>query len=116
MKGKPPKEILERREQSRPKKKNTQKSESNWDWKTWAGLVLGVAGLILGALILLPQVSVSLDTPTDRGGSFSTPFIISNDSLLPLANVTVQSYIVRSVSVNQGATINAAGGDYIPPE
>jgi len=49
--------------------------------------VLGVPGLIVGILSLLPRLSVVAQDPLDDHNPFLAPFVISNDGILSLYNL-----------------------------
>jgi hypothetical protein len=115
MTGKTPKAIRDRRKEERPKKKSQDKPSPGWDWKFGAGIVLAIAGLILGALGLQARPTVSLDQPLDPRDIFSSPFVISNDGALGLNDVDVYSYVVRAVDVNGNVNQNQAVDHYAPP-
>jgi hypothetical protein len=95
MRGKPPKEIEERRNQKPGKKPEAAPSRWTWDWKYSLATALAIAGLILGAISLQARPTVSLEAPLDPADVLTTPFVISNDGMLSLNSVNVESYFSR---------------------
>jgi hypothetical protein len=115
MKGKPPKEIRERRAQQPRKKTPPTPPTKSWDWKYWAALGITAAGTILGAIALLARPTASLDAPLDVTNVFTTPVVISNDGQLTLNEVGVIWYI-RDIRYKNGGQINRGTlAGFVPP-
>jgi hypothetical protein len=71
------------------KRKRSRKSKDNLTF--FVGTALGVLGLILGSIALIPimraKPTVSLEPPLDPGNVFSTPFEIRNSGEVSLHNI-----------------------------
>ena len=120
MRAKLPKEVVARRNQpTRPKPVTAAHSEWKWDWKYWLATVLAVAGLILGAITLQARPTISLESPLDPNDVFSTPIIISNDGMLALNTVNVQSFFTYiNYEGKQSTRVQhyEIGGGFSPPD
>lgn len=119
MKAKPPKEIRERREQSRPTPKKRPPQTSRLDWKFWAGVSIGLLGLILSAVGLVLGLragpTVSLETPLDSSNVLTTPVEIANNGPLDLTNVRVETYVRNLVTAGGGVVQDVMQINYFPP-
>jgi len=87
---------------------------TQWDWKSWVGVAIGLVSLILGSLILESRPTLSLDAPTKPEDILSTQAIISNDGALPLEDVDVAVFIrkIQGPKYSAGPT---TGTRYQPP-
>jgi hypothetical protein len=116
MKGKPPKEILDRRairQQSHPEPKPTKR----WPWKMIElilGIGIGVAGLTLTALQFQARPTVSLDTPLNPGNALSAPVILSNDGLVDINDVKIIWYTKELKAANGAQSTHALDGGVVP--
>ncbi len=66
--------------------------------------VLAILGFLISLLTLFPRITVSNDAAIDPTDSFSTPFVVSNDGLLPLLSVRSLLYI-KAVQLARGNQI-----------
>jgi hypothetical protein len=118
MRGKPPKEIQKRREESRPKKLQPAPVEAKWDWKYWAAFGITLAGALLGAIALRAKPTASLEPPLDPNDVLTTRVVISNDGMLDLENVTIAS-VEEDVLFGSTGHVNRStkslGEKYSPP-
>jgi hypothetical protein len=57
--------------------------------------LVGVPGIVVGILSLLPRASVSPNDPLDPSTPFSSPFVVSNDGYAELYDVTFYCTPVR---------------------
>jgi len=74
-----------------PSKQQRIKQPKIIKWNKILAFLLGSAtlfGALTGALALLPKVSVTTSGPLESSKPFSAPFIISNDSILPIHTIT----------------------------
>jgi hypothetical protein len=114
MRGKPPKEILERRESPPPRKPAQQPSTVEWDWKFWAGLSLAIAGLILTALGLQARPAVSLEAPLDPKDVLTTPIEFNNGGWLDLEDVKIITFVRKIERLGNIISSNITFG-FVPP-
>lgn len=77
-----------------------------------AGFVLAVGGLILGAQA---RPTISLEPPLDPNDVLTTRFIISNDGVLALENVTVQSFLKNFEDARHNKIGTAIGLNFVAP-
>jgi hypothetical protein len=73
------------------------------------GLLIGVAGLILGALVLLSRPTVSLGSTVDPDNPLTTEAIISNDGQLDLEDVSIENY-APTLNYQSGLTFTDFSG------
>jgi hypothetical protein len=94
MKGKPPKEIRERRgQQPRREQVSIQPPKPFLKKLEWIlGIGVGITGLLLTALQYQARPTVSLGTPLDPSDVMTTPITISNDGLTDLKDMRFQSF------------------------
>jgi hypothetical protein len=90
-------------------------SKPRFDWKVWAGIAIGILGLILGALGLRARPTVSLESPLDPKDILTTPFVISNDGMLDLENIEVQTFLIQIQYQNLWLERKSIGLKYFPP-
>jgi hypothetical protein len=118
--GKPPKEIQDRREPG--KKQSTQRPEKDAPQtkdsrvlylkaavRLIGGLILwtsAILGLVSGWVAMIPRVSVSQNQSLSPSDPFSTPFVVSNDGPLPLMNVRFYCAVSKVAAANQGSVID----------
>jgi hypothetical protein len=108
-KGRPPKELLERRK-GPPRKPPTPPSKStSLDWKFWSGMALAIAALFLTVLGLWLAVedrpTVSLGPPLDFTKLLSTQVTMVNNGVLPITNVSFGVF-VKHCEISKRVAIN----------
>ena len=95
-----------------PSQKPSRQPGKKWDY---VGVAIGLAGLILGAIVLESRPTASLEAATDPRNIFSTQIVISNDGAIPLEDVDVGVFI-RGVRYLDGSVMQRASGTrYQPP-
>src|SRR5258708_2705144 len=121
MRGKPPKEIRERRVR-RLHKESAEKRRTILGMEPWAfyltilGLLIGVVSLALAGLGLQARPAVSLEAPLDPNNLLTTPVEFTNSGLLDLKSVKIIIFERLVTYTNDVRTANNAAGLDSAPE
>jgi hypothetical protein len=117
-KGRPPKELLERRKEGHHKPHIPSDESNAVDWKFWSGMAVAVVGILLAVLGLWLAVedrpTVSLGPLVDATNLLSTQVIIVNNGVLPLRDVSVATFLQHALIGGREFTEDI-GDEYQPP-
>jgi hypothetical protein len=70
-----------------------------------AFFLIGIPGIYISVLSLLPRVSVSQPSPVDASDPFATRFVISNDGWVALHKITFSCGVVYINAANDSGVI-----------
>jgi len=110
VRGKAPKEILDRRKPPRGGS-----GSPRWDWKFWSSTAIGAVGLALAVLTYEARPTISLDSPLDPDDVTTTPLVVSNDGMLALKDVNVVSFFSELLYSRSMGMRDNIGTGYTPP-
>jgi hypothetical protein len=90
-------------------RKRAYKKRQNWIARIppiWRAVifVLGVPGLYVGILSLLPRISVNLGDPLRSGQPLSTPILVSNDGILSIHDAYLMC-VIDSLKFDNGNVV-----------
>ena len=101
---------MRNRRQERTKAKRTS-SRAIWGAVKRVGWGLGVAVTVWSGIALYhqftPNLTISALSPLNPSDPFSTPFVISNDSLLPIYDVTIKCRLIDVKYVDQSLQVSS---------
>ena len=76
-------------------------------WR-WIGGAITVLVCISGLLTFYPALTVDVGSPLDANNPFSYPFIVTNDTILPLFNVNISCHLDNVLLLDGGRFSNGA--------